>query len=106
MKIVERFDNQILEEENVMITHSDGVKVAARIWRPHDSDENPVPVILEVLPYRKRDGTAVRDHLTHPYFAGHGYACVRVDQRGNGESEGLMWAASTDCRSPCANPKA
>src|SRR5690606_24185989 len=41
-------------------------------------------------PYRKRDGTTARDSLTHPYFAGHGYACIRVDMRGNGDSEGLM----------------
>ena len=50
-----------------------------------------MPAILEYIPYRKRDGTAVRDELTHPYFAGHGYACVRVDMRGNGESDGLMF---------------
>jgi putative CocE/NonD family hydrolase len=30
-----------------------------------------------------------RDHLTHPYFAGHGYAGVRVDMRGTGDSEGV-----------------
>ena len=51
---------------------------------------DPVPAILEYLPYRKRDGTSQRDALTHPYVAGHGYACVRVDMRGNGESDGLM----------------
>jgi putative CocE/NonD family hydrolase len=45
--------------------------------------------ILEYLPYRKRDGTVARDHLTHPYFAGHGYAGVRVDMRGTGDSEGV-----------------
>ena len=50
----------------------------------------PVPAILEHLPYRKRDGTAARDALTHPYFAGHGYASIRVDMRGNGDLEGLM----------------
>jgi hypothetical protein len=50
----------------------------------------PVPVILEHLPYRKRDGTIVRDSLTHPWMAGQGYACIRVDMRGNGDSEGLM----------------
>ena len=43
-----------------------------------------MPAILEYLPYRKRDGTIERDALTHPYFAGHGYACVRVDMRGIG----------------------
>ncbi len=49
-----------------------------------------MPAILEYLPYRKRDGTIVRDHLTHPYFAGHGYACVRVDMRGCGEADGVL----------------
>ena len=57
---------------------------------PVDADKKPVPVILEYLPYRKRDGTIVRDALTHPYIAGHGYACVRVDMRGNGDSDGIM----------------
>ena len=47
------------------------------------------PFGIPALP--KRDGTAVRDATTHPYFAGHGYASVRVDMRGNGESDGLMW---------------
>jgi len=28
--------------------------------------------------------------MNHPWFAGHGYACIRVDMRGNGDSEGLM----------------
>ncbi len=49
------------------------------------------PAILEYLPYRKRDGTYERDALTHPYLAGHGYAGVRVDIRGCGESGGLLF---------------
>ena len=49
-----------------------------------------MPAILEYLPYRRRDGTAERDYLTHPYFAGHGYAAVRVDIRGSGDSEGVL----------------
>ena len=53
--------------------------------------QNPVPAILEYLPYRKRDGTYERDALTHPYLAGHGYAGVRVDLRGSGESTGLLF---------------
>ncbi len=65
--------------------------MAARIWLPTDAVDRPVPAILEYLPYRKRDGTAARDAHNHVYFAGHGYVCVRVDIRGNGESEGLMW---------------
>jgi putative CocE/NonD family hydrolase len=49
-----------------------------------------VPAILEYLPYRKRDRTTDRDALTHPYFAGHGYAGVRVDMRGSGDSDGVL----------------
>jgi len=72
------------------ITLSDGTRLSARIWRPVDAPDDPVPAILEYLPYRKRDGTCARDALTHPYFAKRGYACIRVDIRGNGDSEGLM----------------
>src|SRR5207244_11256415 len=64
---------------------------AASIWLPDDAEQTPVPAILEYLPYRKRDGTYERDALTHPYLAGHGYAGVRVDLRGCGESSGLLF---------------
>jgi uncharacterized protein len=90
MQIVREFPRPVREIENVFIEIADGCRLAARIWLPADAEGDPVPAILEYLPYRKRDGTAQRDVLTHPYIAGHGYACVRVDMRGNGESEGLM----------------
>jgi len=80
----------IFERPEQGIILGDGTRLSARIWRPEDSEENPVPAILEFLPYRKRDGTVARDALTHPYFARRGYACLRVDLRGNGDSEGLM----------------
>lgn len=83
------FPRRVREIENTWIPLSDGVKLAARIWLPEDADAEPVPAILEYLPYRKRDGTVERDHMTHPYFAGHGYAGVRVDMRGTGDSEGV-----------------
>ncbi len=85
------FPRKVKEVENLWITLSDGCRLAARMWLPEDAEENPVPALLEYLPYRKRDGTHVRDALTHPYFAGHGYAAIRVDMRGNGDSEGLMF---------------
>ena len=71
----------VREIENLFITLRDATKLAARIWLPEDAEQNPVPAILEYLPYRKRDGTAPRDALTHPFIAGYGYACVRVDIR-------------------------
>ncbi|WP_457808671.1 CocE/NonD family hydrolase [Kushneria sp. EE4] len=90
MNIRDDFPHRVRHIDNTWITLSDGTRLAARIWLPEDAEQHPVPAILEYLPYRKRDGTAVRDELTHPYLAGHGYACVRVDMRGNGESDGLM----------------
>ncbi|WP_300513814.1 CocE/NonD family hydrolase [Aliiroseovarius sp.] len=80
--------HDIIELPDEGIILSDGTRLSARIWRP--ADGTPVPAILEYLPYRKRDGTCARDALTHPYFAARGYACIRVDMRGNGDSEGLM----------------
>ena len=82
------FPRRVREIENSWIPMPDDVRLAARIWLPEDAEDDPVPAILEYLPYRKRDGTVERDHLTHPYFAGHGYAGVRVDMRGTGDSEG------------------
>ncbi len=84
------FPYAVKEIEHFYIPMSDGTLLAAKAWLPVEGEQIPVPAILEYLPYRKRDGTAVRDALTHPWFAGHGYGCVRVDMRGNGESQGLM----------------
>jgi hypothetical protein len=88
--IVTTFPRAVRVIEHTVIPLTDGTKLAARIWLPEDAEQNPVPAILEYLPYRKRDGTYERDSLTHPYLAGHGYAGVRVDIRGSGESEGLL----------------
>ncbi len=90
MKTVTEFPRKVFEQPDVGIIMPDGCRLSARIWMPIDAVDHPVPVILEHLPYRKRDGTIYRDNLTHPYLAGHGYACIRTDMRGNGESEGLM----------------
>ena len=80
----------VREIEHTLIPLKDGCRLAARIWLPDDAERAPVPALLEYLPYRKRDGTSERDALTHPYLAAHGYACVRVDIRGSGESDGLL----------------
>src|SRR5258706_2598919 len=76
--------------ENTYIAMSDGVRLAAKIWLPEDAAGDPVPAILELIPYRKRDGTIFRDVRIHPYIAARGYACIRVDIRGSGDSEGLL----------------
>jgi putative CocE/NonD family hydrolase len=76
--------------ENEWIPLTDGCRLAARIWRPDDACANPVPALLEFLPYRKRDFMRHRDEPMHGYFAANGYASVRVDLRGSGDSDGLL----------------
>lgn len=75
-------------EEEIFIPLKDGTKLAARLWRPETSGK--YPAILEYIPYRKRDGTRLRDEEQHGYLAGHGYVCARVDMRGSGDSEGIQ----------------
>ena len=65
------------------------VRLHARLWLPADAEDAPVPALVEYVPFRHRDFTAPRDALIHPWFAGHGYASLRVELRGSGDSEGL-----------------
>ena len=74
--------------ENVWIPMRDGVKLAARVWMPDNAEQYPVPALLEYIPYRKRDWRRLRDEELHSYLASYGYACIRVDIRGSGDSEG------------------
>ncbi len=78
------------EIEHFTIPLDDGTHLAARRWQPVGAEQDPVAAALEYLPYRKRDRTAYRDGLNHPYMAGHGYVRVRVDLRGSGDSEGVL----------------
>ena len=75
--------------ETVWIPMPDGTRLAARLWLPEGARDNPVPCILEYIPYRRRDRTRMRDESMHPHFAASGYAAIRVDIRGYGDSEGL-----------------
>ena len=90
MKTVTTFARPISETPDMGIVLADGCRLSARVWMPQDAATDPVPAVLEYIPYRKRDGTLPRDELMHPYVAGHGYACVRVDMRGTGDSEGRL----------------
>ncbi|MCZ8088864.1 MAG: CocE/NonD family hydrolase, partial [Rhodobacteraceae bacterium] len=78
----------VKEIENIWVPMPDGVRLAGRLWLPEGAGK--VPLILEYLPYRKRDGTRARDEKMHRYLAGHGYACLRLDIRGTGDSEGVI----------------
>ena len=90
MKIVRAFPRPVRRIEHCWIPLPDGCRLAARVWLPEDAETSPVPAIVEYIPYRKRDFTRARDEPMHHYFAGHGYAAVRVDVRGSGESDGVL----------------
>ncbi|MFW5830393.1 MAG: CocE/NonD family hydrolase, partial [Planctomycetota bacterium] len=90
MRVVADLDKEIVCHEHVSIRMRDGAHLAARIWLPKHAARHPVPAILEYIPYRKRDLTRRRDAINHVYFAAMGYACIRVDLRGSGESEGVL----------------
>ena len=76
-------------EETLWITLADGTRLAARLWLPAEG-ASPVPAILEYLPYRRRDRHRGDDAILHPALAAAGYAAIRVDMRGAGDSDGLM----------------
>jgi len=82
--------HKVKKIEHFWITLKDGCRLAARMWLPADAEAKPVPAVLEYIPYRKRDGTRGRDEPMHGYFAGHGYAAIRVDMRGSGESDDVL----------------
>ncbi|WP_262063718.1 CocE/NonD family hydrolase [Streptomyces sp. STR69] len=85
MRIRTSFPHETTHED-IRIPLADGTRLYARVWRP--LTDEPVPALLEYLPYRLTDWTAPRDAQRHPWYAGHGYASVRVDVRGHGNSEG------------------
>ena len=72
----------------VWIVMPDGARLAATTWRPVTPAK--VPVVVEMIPYRRRDGTVYRDLEIHPYVAGHGITCCRIDIRGSGDSDGVL----------------
>jgi len=90
VKVVAAFPRPVRRIEHCWIPLPDGCRLAARVWLPEDAETSPVPAIVEYIPYRKRDFTRARDEPMHHYFAGHGYAAVRVDVRGSGESDGVL----------------
>ena len=91
-----RFAIRTVEQEWIEL--SDGVRLSARLNLPVDPDPDPdtdsgpgpVPAVLEYIPYRKDDGTLLRDNRQHAELAARGFAMVRVDIRGSGDSEGIL----------------
>lgn len=86
-----RLPHPVREIAPAWIPMADGTRLAGRLWLPAwASAERPVPALLELIPYRTRDLTALRDEGIHRAFAANGFASARIDIRGSGDSEGLI----------------
>ena len=76
--------------EQLWIPLPDGTRLAARLWLPEGAETTPAPALVEYLPYRKSDGTAPTDPVRHAWFAANGFASLRIDLRGSGDSDGFL----------------
>ncbi|KAL6915379.1 hypothetical protein FSST1_006874 [Fusarium sambucinum] len=102
----------ILVEHDVAFTMRDGVKLYVDIYRPPQSDNEPIPAIICWSPFGKKFNGLMSLSLMVPWNLGippktlsglekfeapdpndwvpRGYAIVNVDSRGSGDSEGVM----------------
>ncbi|KAK6835625.1 hypothetical protein RU639_002365 [Aspergillus parasiticus] len=102
----------ILVEHDFMVPMRDGVKLYADIYRAPDSDENKVPAIVCWSPFgKKANGLTILPYTTSwnlginetalsglekfeapdpAEWVPRGYAIVNIDNRGSGDSEGVM----------------
>jgi uncharacterized protein len=76
--------------ENSWVLMPDGVKLAVQLWLPVDPKRRPAPVVLEYIPYRKRDGYRAFDMYWGGVLAARGIAYARLETRGSGDSTGLL----------------
>jgi hypothetical protein len=75
-----------MEHRRTRITMADGTRLAARLWLPGN---RPAPVLLEALPYRMDDLTAMYASEYERLCDEGGFAVCRLDIRGTGSSEGI-----------------
>jgi putative CocE/NonD family hydrolase len=76
--------------ENEWIVLADGERLAAQLWLPRSASQRPAPVVLEYIPYRKRDQYRAYDQYWGQQLARFGIAYARVDVRGTGDSSGVL----------------
>ncbi len=79
--------NKVQRVDNQFVRLMDGTRIAVGLWIPEGP---PAPAILNVSPYGKKDMNAAGDEALFGYFAAHGFAGIRADMRGNGESTGAL----------------
>src|SRR3712207_6044675 len=81
-------ESAIMEKQNLLIPLPDGTQLAANLLVPETA--GPVPAIVVYQPYLKDlHGRGTILEWQH-HFARRGYACLTVDIRGTGASDGIM----------------
>ena len=88
MQLLDKFEHDRYSPEQIWIPLPDGARLSARLYRPIVNE--PVGVVVEWIPYRSSDATAIGDSMMHGWFAGHGLAALRIDIRGSGNSDGAL----------------
>jgi len=73
--------------KNVRIPMRDGVLLSADLYGPTPEPSEPLPVVMEYIPYRKDE--VGPGHRFYSYLPQHGYIVARVDIRGTGASPGV-----------------
>jgi putative CocE/NonD family hydrolase len=83
----------VIEETKVqrdvrISTRDPHVTLSADIFMP--ASEGPFPAIITLLPYRNDAASGIECGALLRWFAARGYACVLVDFRGTGSSDGMQ----------------
>ncbi|MGH8432790.1 MAG: CocE/NonD family hydrolase, partial [Solimonas sp.] len=79
-----------IQIEEAWIPMPDGVRLSADLYQSNDVEPGArLPVLLEYLPYRKREARS-RNYSLYSYFVERGYVVAAVDIRGTGNSEGRL----------------
>ncbi len=74
-------------EELVHISASDGTRLATTLYRP--AGDGPFATLIEALPYRMNDVTSSYDDSYRRFVSDGGFAVLRMDLRGTGNSAGV-----------------
>ena len=96
----------MLDEKDVYVTMRDGVRIALRIYRPAGDREFPTLFVASPYQYDTDDLPSLPLFLwreTGPvaWYVAHGYAYVRMDVRGAGNSEGVYGYLDRDEQEDC-----
>ncbi len=76
--------------ETAFIPMADGGRLAVQLWLPAGAPAHGAPVVLEYIPYRKRDHYRAFDLYWGQTLAQYGVAYARLETRGSGDSTGVL----------------